>query len=381
MDVYLYVFMAIMLVVGCYALLTTLLNIKHFKKLGNVQDLHDGPLVSVVVPARDEEKNIGRLLESLINQSYKNIEILVINDQSTDRTEEIIKSYSQRDSRVHYFETVPGQKLSKNGKINALLHIMPYAKGEYILATDADTVHAAECIAHSYAIMKKESLDIISGFPTEICPTFMGTVNISAMLLTNVFIPHYFVYRFPIPSACFAIGQFIMMRRNAYESTGGYSCIKGSICDDVGIVRLFVKNKKKYAMVSICNYVRCYMYSNTKEAFRGIERSIAGVIPPKVSTLVPVAIVVIALFHMGLCPIIAILLYIATNNTFAFWALIFGWLLFYLAWYISCRSTNSKKRISFACPLTVIQIAIMYLHAVYMQLSGKGFVWKGRPIK
>ena len=381
MAAYLWVFALAMAFIGIYALFNTMMNLRHFRKLGNVEDASDGPLISVIIPARNEEHNLPRLLESLLTQSYGNIEILVINDQSTDRTEDVIREFEGRDSRVHGFHTDPDHKVNSNGKINALLQLIPHARGEYIIATDADTMHSSDCVAHAYSIMKENGLDIISGFPTEICPSFMGTVNISAMMFTSVLIPHFLVYRFPIPSASFAIGQFIMMRAAAYRESGGYGSIRGTICDDVGIVRLFVRKKKKYAFVSISDYVRCYMYGTAREAFKGIERSIAGVFPPNALTLIPLFCVVAILLHMSLCPFLALMFLLVLGMDPMIYVLLAGWLLLCLAWYISCRAANWRKRISIVCPLTLFQISMMYLHGLYTELSGKGFEWKGRKVR
>lgn len=380
MEGYLALFSAVMFIIGVYSFIATLLNLRHFRKLGNVKDETDGPLISVIIPARNEENSLGRLLESMIGQSYRNLEILVINDQSTDRTGEIIEEYARRDSRIRGFETDPGTKLHSNGKINALLQLIPHAEGEYLIATDADTEHAPDCVTHAYSIMKKNNLDIISGFPTEICPSFMGTVNISAMMFTNIMIPHFLVYHFPIPSASFAIGQFIMMKRSAYEETGGYMSIRGTICDDVGIVRLFVRKKKHFAFVSISDYLKCYMYGTAKEAFRGIERSIAGVFPPRPSTIIPILLIVIIILHMALSPLLSLLFLFLLGLSPSLLVLIAGWALLFLSWYIGCRAANWRKRISIACPLALFQIAMMYLHGLYKQLSGEGFIWKGRKV-
>ncbi len=380
MITYLRIFSFAMCALGIYAILTTLLNQRHFRKLGNVKTMLEGPLISIIIPARDEEKNISRLLDSLISQSYENIEILVINDQSSDRTGEIIREYEKKDKRICYYETDISRSLSTNGKINALLQVIEHARGEYILATDADTEHKKDSVAHAYSIMKENKLDIISGFPTEICPSFMGSVNISSILFTSILIPHFLVYYLPSSSASFAIGQFIMMRRDAYMESGGYGCIKSNICDDVGLVRLFVKNKKRYAFVSISEYVNCYMYETAKEAFSGIERSIAGVFPPKAVTFLPLFALVLILLHLSLAPLIAILLRLALGPDPHLVVLITGWLLFYLAWYKGARNINFRKTIGLSAPLTLFQIALMYLHGLYRGLSGKGFVWKGRKV-
>ena len=379
MSTYLAIYAALMAIIGIYAMLTTLLNLRHFRKLGNVKDHTEGPLISIIIPARDEEASIGRLLDSLSKQTYRNIEILVMNDQSSDRTREIVLEHGKDDPRIRCYDSDTEKKLHSNGKINALLQLIPHAKGEYILATDADTYHASDCIAHAYSIMKDHDLDIISGFPTELCPSFAGTVNISAMMLTNTLIPHFLVYHIPLPSATFAIGQFIMMRRSAYEETGGYSRIKGHM-DDVGIARLFVRERKSFAFVSISEYVACYMYTNAHDAFAGIERSIAGIFPPKVISILPIAAVIILLLHIAFSPIAAIAEILALGLSRTSMLMLIGVLMFFVSWYLACRKAGWRKLISISAPLSLIQICTMYIHGLYNRLTGKGFIWKGRKI-
>ncbi len=379
MSTYLAIYAALMAIIGIYAMLTTLLNLRHFRKLGNVKDHTEGPLISIIIPARDEEASIGRLLDSLSKQTYRNIEILVMNDQSSDRTREIVLEHRKDDPRIRCYDSDTEKKLHSNGKINALLQLIPHAKGEYILATDADTYHASDCIAHAYSIMKDHDLDIISGFPTELCPSFAGTVNISAMMLTNTLIPHFLVYHIPLPSATFAIGQFIMMRRSAYEETGGYSRIKGHM-DDVGIARLFVRERKSFAFVSISEYVACYMYTNAHDAFAGIERSIAGIFPPKVISILPIAAVIILLLHIAFSPIAAIAEILALGLSRTSMLMLIGVLMFFVSWYLACRKAGWRKLISISAPLSLIQICTMYIHGLYNRLTGKGFIWKGRKI-
>lgn len=380
---FLKIYSLVILVIGLYSIITTLLNIRYFRRIADVEIKTTGediPLVSIIIPARNEEEALPRLLNSLLKQKYKNIEILVINDQSTDKTQEIIDYYSRIDSRVKGFKTDPDKRLTAHGKMNALLQLIPHAKGEYLLATDADTQHATLSIAHTVAMMQKHDLDIMSGFPTQLCASYRGSVNISAMMFSNTMIPHFLLYRLQIPALAFAIGQYIIMRRDAYEDVGGYLAVKNKIVDDIGIIRLFVSKKKKYAFVNLSEEVACYMYKTGAEAFYGISRSIAGVFPSSYLVIPLLILAVIALMLIAWAPL-SLLIYVLLGylNRYALFMLV-GWILFCTCWYMGCRNINFRKLVSISGPISITMICAMYIYGFYRRISGKKFIWKGRVV-
>lgn len=376
------VYALLLLAIGIYTTLTTMFNVLYFKRMAKVKPTNseNGPLVSVIIPARDEEKALPRLLESMTKQSYKNLEVLIINDQSSDRTQEIIDEFSKRDSRIRGYKTNPEKRLSKHGKMNALLQLIPHAKGKYLLATDADTVHATHSIAHTVAMMEKHNLDIMSGLPTQLNKSYRAGMNTAAMMFANTMIPHFLLYKLQIPSLAFAIGQYIIMRRDAYYEVGGYEKVTNNIVDDIGIIRLFVKNKKKYAFVNLSEDVACYMYESFGESFRGIERSIIGIFPVSFWIVIPIAIAVFFLLIIAWAPLAIIALFLLGNRSLDLLFLALGWLLFCLAWYSGCRNINFRKLIAASCPLSITCICAMYIHGIYRRLSGKNFIWKGRIV-
>ncbi len=375
----------IMVIVGLYAFITTMINIAYFSIMNKTDKLADpvtGPKVSVIIPARNEEFNLGRLLDSLIKQTYKNIEILVINDQSTDNTASIITRYMKKDKRIRGFETEPGLKLTKNGKINALLQVIPHATGEYMLMTDADCAHATHAIEHTLDMMLMHKLSIISGFPTELCESYWGSISMASMLFANVLVPQAILHRLQLASMTFAIGQFIMVNRKDYLEVGGYEVLgENVVCDDMSIVKEFVKKKKKYGFVNLSEDVACYMYHERKEAFRGIERSVVGLFPAKPRIILVLIPLVLALLLMAFSPVISLIGFLLLPNLYIYTAMLFlGWFMLYAAWFCGSRNINYRKLISISCPLTLIVLCWLYIHGIYRRLSGKNFVWKGRTI-
>lgn len=117
------------------------------------------PLVSVIIPAHNEEKNIGSLLDSLLEQSYPNLEIIVVNDASTDGTAEIVKNYMRKYNSIQLF-SLPAPN---HGKTVALNTGIPMANGEYFIVMDADGVVERRCVMRMVAALQQPNIIAVSG--------------------------------------------------------------------------------------------------------------------------------------------------------------------------------------------------------------------------
>ena len=131
-----------------YFLFLSLSNIVWLRLSSRKPHTTMGGKVSVLIPARNEEENLEKCLESLLVQTYTNYEVIVLDDQSTDHTWEIITHYVKRYPGL--IRAVKGKPLPRdgwNGKPFAMQQLSEYANGDYFLFTDADTVHSRESIA------------------------------------------------------------------------------------------------------------------------------------------------------------------------------------------------------------------------------------------
>jgi chlorobactene glucosyltransferase len=154
----------LLVIVTSYFFLFSLANHYEMWRFTLAPEIFDGPLVSVLIPARNEEKNIERCLNSLRNQLYKNYEILVLDDNSTDNTPNILKRIAAADKRVRVFRGAPLPE-GWFGKPFAQHQLSREAKGEIFLFTDADTIHSPTSI--SWAVTN------IIGLKTDIPQTEM----------------------------------------------------------------------------------------------------------------------------------------------------------------------------------------------------------------
>lgn len=366
---------------GLWFLLCTVLNAIRFHAINRKAEkytLTEMPMVSVIVPARDEEKNLPRLLDSLLSQSYPNIEILVADDRSSDRTADIIKEYEKKDKRVHGYE-IKEKTYCKHGKINAIQTLIPHAKGEYLLCTDADTFHAPESILSAMKIIKSSSADIFSGFPSEYSSSYMARTITASMVFSNVCIPHFLFDALHVSSFAIGIGQFIMMNRAQYEEIGGYKSIENEVCDDLAIIRKFIEKGRKYTFTTISKNVSCTMYRTGHDAFMGISRSLSGVFKPSKTLFALLIIFVLMLLTLSYSPLLTPL-FLYYGETGLIYLTLIGWFLFLISWFGAARALSFRMTTSLSGVISLTAICAMYLYSVLKRLRGHKFIWKGDEI-
>lgn len=247
----------------------TILFFAHFLKIKPEELKTDNlPFVTVLVPARDEERNIRRCLESLAKQDYPNFEIVVINDRSTDKTGEIIAELSARYPNIKAVESdeaPPGWI----GKCNALVHGMKEAKGEWLLFTDADTCHKPESLRYSvgYALIKKS--DMISFMPVQELKSFWERLIMPVLLGSFLVGDPTNAINDPEDERAYAYGQYILVRRSVYEAVGGHASVHDQILDDILIGR--VVKKRGYQVNAACGrpLYKVRMYYDFESVWHG----------------------------------------------------------------------------------------------------------------
>ena len=381
MNLFLTILSIITMTFGFWCAICTLSNMIFFRrkeKKSRKMKIVNCPKVSVIIPARNEEKNLPRLLDSLLSQDWKDYEILVIDDQSTDSTWSVISSYMEKSPLVRGFRSDKSKTLSPYGKINALLQLIPNAEGEILLCTDADTVHGPSSISDGVRLMESDGLHILSGVPYQKSDTYIGGAITAAMIFSNAALPHFILNPIQFTPFAIGIGQYVMMKRKSYEEIGGYGSMPQKICDDIGIIKHFMRKGKKYGFRNLHSSLSCTMYPDGPSAFSGIERSLTDMFPPTIPVVSSLLLAVSVLILFALFPLFSPL-YLKWNHPLLIPALL-GWLSFSISWYFSARDTGFRKSISLSGLVSLLAICAMYLHGMYRKISGKGFDWKGRRV-
>ncbi len=256
-----------------FQLCNVLINFLFRQRIPKTDGQND-ELLSVLIPARDEEANIGNLLEALRNIKNDRIEIVVCNDHSTDNTEGIIRKYAENDARVRLVQSddLPNGWLGKNHACSQLAH---QAKGRYLLFLDADVVVLDNILADVVSYSKRYKLGLLSVFPTQITASTSEKCTVPLMnyiLLTLLAL--IFVRVSPFPSHAAANGQFMLFDAETYRKLHPHEQFKNSAVEDIAISRYYKSKKIKTACLTGEERIRCRMYHSLKSARDGFSKNI-----------------------------------------------------------------------------------------------------------
>ncbi len=232
------------------------------------------PDVSIIVPARNEEANIGDCLKSLTSQTGVAFEIIVVDDDSTDRTREIAES-------IAGVRVVPPDPLRENwtGKNNALISGAQHARAAWILFTDADTVHLPGSLARALDEANKERADLLSYSPEQVVVTLTERAVMPVIFaeLAAQYPPH--KVREGSAEVVAANGQYILVGREAYDAVGGHAAVATEILDDVALARLFRNEGKRVYFRYGGDAVRTRMYRSWEQLREGWTKNLALLFP------------------------------------------------------------------------------------------------------
>jgi chlorobactene glucosyltransferase len=337
-----------------------------------------GPSVAVLVPARNEALRIRPCLDSLLQQNYNSYQIYVIDDSSTDETWEILKDYMLR--FPHKFKAFKAEPLPEGwyGKPHALQELASHVKEDYLLCTDADTVHKPDSIGKAMSVAERYKADLVTGYVHHLMPTFAeGTVVPSVYLLTMLGMPLYLIPSTKAPLISHAIGQFMLFRRSFFERIGGYEEVKHQATEDVKMARVVKAHGGKVVFADLRDIVDCRMYSSYREAIQGIAKNAYDYLGKNLIVLFLGTVAVPLIFFI---PVIACIVPIPSFGP-ALPFLRASAILSFYTWVLETIDRRLPWYVAFIYPLVFVNTLSSLWRGFRLVNKEGGIEWKGRKVQ
>lgn len=348
------------------------IGMKKMKNLGNMErgDSITGPLVTIIVPACNEEKNIENSILSLLDQDYKNLDIIVVNDRSTDNTAAVLAKLQDRFPRlnVHEVTELPSGWM---GKSHALGVGAKLAKGEYLVFTDADVILENSTITRSVRYMTDNGLDHLTlVFKNMTSGWLLNSLILDAgMSLVVLFRP--WMVRKKNDRYFVGIGAFNMVKKSVYQKIGGHEGIRMHPVDDVMLGKSIKRNGFSQDCLLAYDFVVVPWYNSVGEMVKGLEKNMFSLVHYRV-LLIPI-----------------LLLAVIVPTIFPVWGIILG----DLSVRIICVLTLGIRLATFfkglqkqqmtrwylpGCLITPYISCYIIVKAVFVTLANGGITWRGQ---
>ncbi|MBV9391487.1 MAG: glycosyltransferase [Verrucomicrobia bacterium] len=251
------------------------------------------PLLSVLIPARNESYRIRPCLASLLNQDYKNFELIVLDDSSEDDTAKIVAAYAQINCRL---SLISGQPLPDGwtGKSWACHQLSSRARGDLLLFTDADTIHSPGTLAAAVQRLQLSRADLLTIWPYQVTGTLSEKLVIPLLfVVAGSLLPHWLLalcQRSPrfasrlsrkwLASLGAANGQFLLFTRTSYFRIGGHRAVRDHLVEDVALARLVAEQTAQGMRLINCDgtrLIKCRMYRSFGQMWEGFTKNVRPV--------------------------------------------------------------------------------------------------------
>jgi chlorobactene glucosyltransferase len=333
------------------------------------------PEISIIVPARNEARQIEQCVRSLLAQDYPHFEVIVVDDRSQDDTAAIVERIAAEDSRLHLMR---GEPLPNGwvGKPWALHQGAGQARGEWLLFTDADTIHEPGATSASLMYARAHNLDALSVLTEQIMVTPAERLVLPTILWVIAFsIGSLDAINDPASESALFNGQYVLVLRGVYHAIGGHEAVRGEVAEDLELARLFKRDARfRSALVGASGLVRVRMYRSFREIWNGFVKNFwvgarnqpmrAGIgvaLLACISPLTPLAFIIAIVTHAWLA---AAALALALCSTIAG-----SWPGMYR---LGLGSASSL-----ALPIAIPIVVAIFLRSITLRARG-GITWRGR---
>lgn len=336
------------------------------------------PLVSILVPARNEEKDLGPTLRALLAQDHPNTELIVVDDESTDDTLAVAQRIAGTCGVARVVQGRPRPSGEWVGKSWALAQAVEGARGEYLLFSDADVVHHPQALRLALEEMLRLQVDAISIMPSIDCRSrwekmLMPLFAMMAALLEAVDKAN----RPDLRNNRFS-GAFILIRRDAYEAVGGHAAVRTEIMEDMALARRLKEAGRRVRLVCTHELSRTRMYDRLSDTWEGLARFIYPILKHSPALLL---LALGAAFFGVLLPWAAMAIGLLRGGGTG-WTVAATGLALAVMPAIALRDFYRLLRVhrgwSFTLPVAATILSLAATWSAWCHHSGRGVSWKSR---
>lgn len=364
--------------------LITYFRLRHSRSLDDESEIApaDPTLVSVIVPARNEAHNIARCVTSILSTTYPSLELVVVDDSSTDGTADVARRAAAGDQRAHIVRNPPLPE-GWFGKQWACATGAKVSRGTILQFTDADTVHSPDLVTRSVNAMRRTEADLFSVAGRQELGGFWEKV-IQPQIFTVLSMRYggtESVNRSTRVSSKIANGQCIFVKRASYDAIGGHGSVRSSVAEDLLLAQRFFAARKRVVLMLGIDQLSTRMYASLAEIINGWRKNVfAGGLDAVPfgrmgQTIFPLVLLVPPLLE--LLPVLALVLAafgMATGSTSLLWAAISC--LATLAWWVVVYINAGESPLyALVYPLGALMLLYIFATAV---IRGRRVTWKGR---
>jgi hypothetical protein len=356
-------------VLGFWLLLAgiSLMALKRLPRLHPASPLSAPPAVSAIVPARNEAAALRQSVPSLTDQSYPDLEVIVVNDRSTDGTDRVLASLESRLPRLRVIdvEALPGGWL---GKTHALFVGSRVARGEWLLFTDADVVFHPRCLEAAIAHAEANRADHLVLTPRALTVGFWEAILVSCFGLLFGFGLQAWRVSNPRSSAYIGIGAFNLIRRSAYRTIGTHEALANAVVDDVELGRLVKANGLRQAVARGEDWLSVRWQVGLSGVISGLgKNAFAGV----GYSVTRAAGLCLFLATVGIAPFLGLLL----GQSWILWGS--SALLIIAIQGVHAREARLPVWSAFFHPLAIAVLVYVLIRSAFLALARGSIEWRG----